>query len=252
MMSDSPVSYRSDQGVAVITMDDGKRNAVSPRMVEELNSAFDRAERENAIVILTGREEVFSAGFDLKVLRGGGLDALALMRAGFLFAARLLVHPRPVIAACTGHAMAMGAFLLTASDYRVGPAGAYKFVTSEVAIGIPMPRSGVELCRQRLAPAHFHRSVMLSEAYDPEGAVAAGFLDRVVSGDELMAVAKQKAAEYAQLDREAFAVTKARVRAENVATIRAGVRLDMRDYALMGAKAMLNAKLRPAGARSKG
>ena len=166
-MSDSPVSYRSQQGVATITMDDGKRNALSPRMFEELNKAFESRREEDAIVILTGREEVFSAGFDLKVLRAGNMTSLALMRAGFLFAARMLGHPRPVISVCTGHALAMGAFLLLASDYRIGTEGPYKFATNEVAIGIPMPRSGVELCRQRLAPAHFHRAAILAETYNP-------------------------------------------------------------------------------------
>jgi enoyl-CoA hydratase len=250
-MSESPVSYRSQPGIATITMDDGKRNALSPRMFEELNKAFDRAQGEDAIVILTGREEVFSAGFDLKVLRAGNLESLALMRAGFLFAARVLAHPRPVIAACSGHALAMGAFLLLASDYRIGTEGAYKFATNEVAIGIPMPRSGVELCRQRLAPAHFHRAAILAETYNPQGALQAGFLDRVVGASELAGAAQAMAGELAKLDRDAHAITKLRIRESSIAAIRSGVLLDLRDFALMGAKAMLSAKLRPASANKR-
>ncbi|MFT3925783.1 MAG: crotonase/enoyl-CoA hydratase family protein [Myxococcales bacterium] len=250
-MSESPVSYRSQAGVATITMDDGKRNALSPRMFEELSKAFDQAEREDAIVILTGREEVFSAGFDLKVLRAGNLSSLALMRAGFLFAARMLGHPRPVISACNGHALAMGAFLLLASDYRIGTEGAYKFATNEVAIGIPMPRSGVELCRQRLAPAHFHRAAILAETFNPQGAVEAGFIDRLVPASELQGAAQAMAGELAKLDRDAHAITKLRIREHSIETIRTGVLLDLRDFAMMGAKAMLNAKLRPSNASRK-
>jgi len=250
-MSESPVRYRSQAGVATITMDDGKRNALSPRMFEELNKAFDQAEREDAVVILTGREEVFSAGFDLKVLRAGNLTSLALMRSGFLFAARVLAHPRPVIAACNGHALAMGAFLLLASDYRIGTEGPYKFATNEVAIGIPMPRSGVELCRQRLAPAQYHRAAILAETFTPEAAREAGFVDRLVPAAELQSAAQGLAAELGKLDREAHAVTKLRIREASIAAIRSGVLLDMRDFAMIGAKALLNAKLRPT-AQSKG
>lgn len=248
---ESPVTYSSKEGIANITMDDGKRNALSPRMFEELNRAFDRAEKEDAIVILTGREEVFSAGFDLKVLRAGNMTSLTLMRSGFLFAARVLAHPRPVIAACNGHALAMGAFLLLASDYRIGTEGAFKFATNEVAIGIPMPRSGVEICRQRLTPAHFHRAAILAETYDPKMALEAGFVDRLVPASELAATANAKAAELAKLDRDAHAITKLRIREASVAAIRSGVLLDMRDFALMGAKALLNSKRRATGAPGK-
>src|SRR5262249_47242411 len=83
----------------------------------------------------------------------------------------------------------MGAFLLLATDYRVGPAGEYRIGANEVVIGITMPFFGIEICRQRLAPAHFHRAVINAEIYRPEDAVAAGFLDRVVPAGDVPAVA---------------------------------------------------------------
>ena len=142
--------------------------------------ALDRAAADRAVVILTGREGAFSGGFDLRVLAGGGPDARAMVRTGFELAERILSFPAPVVVACTGHAIAMGAFLLLSGDYRVGAAGAYKIGANEVAIGITMPFFGVEICRHRLAPAHFQRAVINAEIYPPDDAVAAGFLDRVV------------------------------------------------------------------------
>src|SRR5687768_11666907 len=109
---DDLVTCRIDAGIATITFDDGKMNVMSPRMLAAISSALDLAEKDGAVVVLTGREGVFSAGFDLKVLRGGKLDAFTMLRDGFALAERVLSFPRPVIAACNGHAIAMGAFLL--------------------------------------------------------------------------------------------------------------------------------------------
>ena len=110
------VSYRLEAGVAIVTMDDGKVNALSPAMLRELNAALDRAAEDRAVVLLTGRPGVFSAGFDLNVLRGGGPDAAEMVRAGFETAYRVLSFPLPVVMACTGHAVAMGLFLLESGD----------------------------------------------------------------------------------------------------------------------------------------
>ena len=156
----SLVSYQLDNGVATITLDDGKVNALSPAMQAEIVAAIDRAEADKAIIILTGRSGVFSGGFDLKVLRGGG-DSMGMLVGGFKLAVRLLMYPRPVIAACNGHAIAMGAFLLCSTDYRLGVDGAFKIVANEVAIGLVLPYPAIELLRARLHPAHFNRAMML-------------------------------------------------------------------------------------------
>src|SRR5262245_3596673 len=194
------VGYELRDGIATIAMDDGKRNALSLEMLSQLNGALDRAEADRAAVVLTGREGVFSAGFDLRVMMAGGPDAYGMVRTGFELGARLLSFPAPVVVACTGHAIAMGVFLLLSADYRVGAAGEHRIGANEVAIGITMPHFGVEICRQRLAPAHFHRAVINAELYRPEDAVAAGFLDRVVPAADLQDVAWAKAAELAHLD----------------------------------------------------
>ncbi len=220
------VSYLLDGSVATITMDDGKVNVLSPQMLAEIGTALDQAQADRAVVVLAGRPGVFSAGFDLSVLRAGGSCADGMVRAGFELAERLLSFPAPVLVACTGHAIAMGAFLLLSGDYRLGASGTFKITANEVAIGLSMPQVAVEICRQRLTPTHFARAVSLAEVFQPDDAVGAGFLDRAVPADELTEAAAGKAAELAALDPVAHAATKLRARQPVLAAIRAAIEAD--------------------------
>jgi enoyl-CoA hydratase len=222
----SPVTYRLEDRIATITMDDGKVNALSPGMLAEIGAAFDRAAADGAVVILSGREGRFSGGFDLNVLMSGRPEAFEMVLAGFELAYKVLSFPRPVVIACTGHAVAMGVFLLLSGDHRIAAAGSYKLVANEVAIGLTMPRAAVEICRQRLAPAHFQRAVLLSAAYSPETAVAAGFVDEVVPASELAAAARGVAVALGKLDAAAHAATKARAREASLRALRAAIDAD--------------------------
>ena len=227
------VSYHLEDQIAAITMDDGKVNALSPAMLAELNEALDRAEADGAAVLLAGRPGVFSAGFDLTVLGSGGRDGVAMARAGFELAARVLAFPAPVIIACTGHAIAMGMFLLLSGDYRVGVAGPFRFTANEVALGLPVPETAMAICRRRLAPSYFARTV-LAEPFGPDEAVAGGFLDRVVADTELATAAASAAARMAALNRTAFAATKLAAGRETLTALRAAIGTD---YGRTGATA---------------
>lgn len=226
------VTYHDGDAIATITMDDGKVNALSMPMFDEVNAALDRAEAAGAAVVLAGRDGVFSAGFDLGVLRAGGAAAAALVRTGFELSARLLAFPAPVVVACTGHAIAMGAFLLLSGDLRLGAPGTYRITANEVAIGLTMPRPAIEISRQRLAPAHFNRAMILAEVYSPDEAVAAGFLDRV--DPEPVPAARAAAERLAQLDRAAHAATKLRIRGPVADAIRQSLEDDARAFAASG------------------
>src|SRR5262245_47975929 len=136
------IQYRVCDGIAEIQFDDGRVNALSLDALSELGAALDRAKSDRAVVVLRGRPGVFSAGFDLRVLRAGGATANAMVRTGFELAERILAFPTPVVIACTGHAIAMGVFLVLAGDYRIGAQGDYRIGANEVAIGITMPRFG--------------------------------------------------------------------------------------------------------------
>lgn len=220
------LTYDLADGIATVTMDDGKVNALSVEMLTELHRAVDRAVDDRALVVLGGREGMFSAGFDLRALTGGGKDAAVMLRAGFELAHRLLSHPRPVVIACTGHAVAMGSFLLLSGDYRVGANGAFRITANEVAIGLPMPRAAVEICRQRLTPAHFNRAVILAEVYSPDRAVESGFLDEVVEASAVEAIARGTAVRLAKLNMDAHAASKLRARDQALQAVRAAIDAD--------------------------
>ena len=233
-MKTKVVSYDLRDGVATILMDDGKRNALSPEALQQLDAAFDDARADQAIVILTGREAVFSAGFDLRVMKRGGIDALRMLRSGYSMTAKIMAHPRPVIAACNGHVMAMGVFLMLAADYTLGSRGDFRIAANEVALGLTMPRVAAAMLRHRLTPAAFQRAVTLSENVDIDAARSAGFFDEVVEPTDLLRRANALASEFKDLDPPAHARTKRRIRAALIRRIRYSIPLDLMDAILMG------------------
>ncbi len=218
----TPVTYEHSDGIAIITMDDGKANAMSSAMQAEVNAALDRAETDGAIVVLTGRAGRFCAGFDLGVLAAGGEASAAMVTGGWALAARIVAFPSPVVIACTGHAVGLGALLLCTADYRVGATGTYKINTNEALIGIPMPDAGTALLRDRLHPSAVHRAAVLAEVFTPDSAVEAGWLDRVVAPEELLAVAREHALSLTALNRAAHHASKLSMRQSTLDILRAG------------------------------
>jgi enoyl-CoA hydratase len=225
-MTSSPApltTYTLADGIATIAMDDGKANALSSTMLAELSAAFDRAEADGAIVVLTGRERTFSGGFDLRTAPDGWP---AMVAAGARLAERILSFPHPVLAACNGNAVAMAGFVLLSADVRIGLAGDFKLGLNEVAIGLTVPRFGIALAQHRLTAPYADRCLGTGVLLDPREACAAGFLDRVVEDPgrlhhEALATARALAA----VDRNAHAATKLRVREHMLAGVRAGIEL---------------------------
>jgi len=144
------VTYSYEDGIATISMDDGKANALSHDMWDQLGEAFDKAEASKAIVILKGRDGLFSGGFDLKEIAKGPEQAILLTARGSKMARRIMAFPTPVIGVSTGHCIAMGAFLMLACDYRIGAAGGFKTGLNETMIGMTMHHFGIELARYRI------------------------------------------------------------------------------------------------------
>jgi len=221
------VTYVLEEGVATITMDDGKVNVFSIAMLRGLHDALDQAERDGAVVVLSGRENYFSAGFDLKVLGGGREQILEILTLGATAAERVLAFPTPVVVACTGHAYPAGAFLLLSADLRIGAAGPFRIGLNEVKIGMTVPWFAIEIARQRLHPAHFDRTVVNGEMYGPADAVTAGFLDAVVAPSALYASAHDAATGLAELDLTAHAATKQRARAGALKALRSAIETEL-------------------------
>lgn len=208
-----------ENNVATLSLNNGKVNAISHQVLDELNAALDLAEEQQAVVVITGQPGMLSAGYDLKVMRESMSTAMQLVEKGSTLTRRLLAFPYPVIVACSGHAVAKGAFLLLAADYRIGVEGKFKIGLNEVAIGMTMHHAGVELARGRLAPVFFNRAVILAEMMSPLDAMTAGFLDKVVSEDALESSAAAVAKMMTQLHMPSHYKTKLKARAELLATL---------------------------------
>ena len=228
-MSQAPVLYELKDKVAVIRLDDGKVNALSHAGIDAIHAALDRAEKEAGAVVIAGRPGRFSAGFDLSVMGQGGDAVVGLLTAGAELALRLYGFPSPVVGACTGHALAMGAILLMSMDTRIGAEGDFKIGLNEVAIGMTLPVFGVEFARERLSKRHLSRAVVEAEIYRPSDAVDAGFLDRVVAPEAVVDTAYAEAARLqAGLHAGAHRSTKLLLRQEAIERIR-GSLVGLRD-----------------------
>ena len=229
------VRYESDGQVSTLTLDDGKANALSPAMLGDLNAALDRAEADRTVVLITGRAGMLSAGFDLGVFKQGGEAPLEMLKAGARLSERLLSFPAPTMIACSGHAIAMGAFMLLCADVRIGIAGGpFKIAVNEVAIGMTLPRFAVEVCRQRLSPVAFNFAPLTAEAHSPEQAREAGFLDYLVHASDLMTAARERATALAKLVRESHTASKRRLREQTLAVLRRAIELDIQEWEQRG------------------
>ena len=210
--------------IAFIRMDDGKANAINFEMVAALNAALDKAEAEAKAVVLAGRDGRFSGGFDLNAFASLGADGVyKLLDAGAELLLRLYGGPLPVVAACTGHAIAMGVFILNACDTRVGVNGEYKIGANEAITGMNLPIFAMELARDRMNPAHLTRAMVQGFIYDPKGAVEAGYLDMLADADKVEATALAVASQLAQLPGKAYAWNKKAVRKATIDRIRASL-----------------------------
>ncbi len=220
------IQYNCNEGIATLTLNNGKVNAISPDMVAAFNQCLDQAEKDRAIVIITGQPGILSGGYDLKVMTSSPENAINLVASGSTLARRMLAHPYPIIVACPGHAIAKGAFLLLSADYRIGAEGAFNIGLNEVLIGITMHHAGIELAKDRLSKAAFQRSVINGELFSPAAAVEAGFLDRVVPAEQLMATALGVATLMKKINMKAHRNTKLKVRKQLLETLDAAVELD--------------------------
>ena len=230
------VSYELRDRIAVISIDDGKANALSFDVLADINGGLDRAADDNAgAVLLAGRPGMFSGGFDLAVMRGGDPAAMGrLVTDGAELVLRLYRSGRPVVAACTGHAVAAGAFLLMGAHHRVGAEGAFRLCLIETQIGMVLPDWAVEITNERLVGHHAQQAAIESRVYDPATGVEAGFLDRVVPEGDVLDAAMTEAQRLAALPAVAYAGNAAKVRARGIERLAAAV---AQDRAAVGAGA---------------
>ena len=208
-MTDQIATLTTDGDVSIITLNDGKANVFSPEMSKAVSSLLDQVPEDKGSLVITGRPGIFSAGFDLKIISSGDADAVALMvKAGFTLLARIYNFPRPVIAACSGHGVALGAFLLCCADYRIGAKGQFIVQANETRNNMSIPTPILEISKSRIAKTHWYRAILNAEAYPVENAIEPGYLDEVTDAENLMKRAMEVANDLATLGHPHYKITK--------------------------------------------
>ena len=217
------LTFSLENRVAVLDLDDGKANAISYAFTEAVNQALDRASQEAGAVVLVGRPGRFCAGFDLNEFKKGPEATEKLLGAGAQMLLRLFKHPQPVVAACTGHAIAGGALVLLTADTRIGASGDFKIGLNETALGMTLPTFGLELSQYRLSRRHLQAATVQARIYGPQEARDAGFLDEVVPEDRVRSDAIALAQTLSGLPGDAYAGNKLGIRTHAISRLEASM-----------------------------
>lgn len=215
------MDFELTNGTALIRLDDGKVNKIGHDFMDSMFECLDRAAKDAKAVVIAGRPGLLSGGFDLKIIQQGGDAIEAMMNKGSDMMVRLLSHPQPVVIACTGHAIAAGAFMLLTADNRIGTAGDFNIGLNETSIGATFPVFGIQLVNTRLNPRYVTRSFVQSEMFSPDEAVQAGFLDQVLPAEAVMDAALAEARRLAELPAKIYAQNKYDIRKSAIDAIRA-------------------------------
>tara|TARA_X000000368_G_scaffold416820_1_gene411623 strand:- start:1296 stop:1991 length:696 start_codon:yes stop_codon:yes gene_type:complete len=208
-MSEKIATLKKEDNISTIILDDGKANVFSSEMSKQVNECLDQIETESGCLIITGKEGMFSAGLDLKTIQGGDIGQIQEMSiSAFKLLARIFSFPRPVIAACSGHGIALGTFLLCCCDYRIGVKGEFMLGANEMRTNMVIPTPILELIKFRVNDSHKYRAVLGAEMYTLTDAQDAGLIDEVVNPNELMNSAIEKAKDLATMGHPSYTLTK--------------------------------------------
>jgi enoyl-CoA hydratase len=208
-MSDKIATLTSKDDISIIILNDGKANVFSPKMIQDVNECLDKVPTESGALIITGRDGMFSAGFDLKIISSGDIQAtMDMSLSGFKLLSRIFSFPRPVLAACSGHGIALGTFLLCCCDYRIGVKGDYMIGANEMRTNMVIPIPILELISHRVTASHKYRAILGAEMYSIQSGVEAGLIDEIVDSKDLMEAAILKAKDLASMGHPSYTLTK--------------------------------------------
>jgi len=210
------MKYTLKDNIATLSFDDGKVNVVGHQFIDDMYEGLEKAQTEASAVMITGKNGIFSAGFDLKELQKGEKESSALVGRGLELLTRLFSHKQPTVAVCDGHAAGMGAFILLASDTRIGSLGDYKVTLPETSIGMPFTDTLTALVHARISSRYQTMTMIQSHSLTPELAVEAGFLDLVVPQEQLLIQATMYAQGLAKLPAKYYEINKLDLRAKTL------------------------------------
>ena len=203
-----------NNGIAVVTMRHGKANALDIEFCDALAGRFAEL-RGNATkaIVLTGQGRIFSAGVDLIRVAGGGADYIRrFLPSLHRLYDEVFFHPKPVVAAVNGHAIAGGCVLALCADRRVMVKEDGRIGVTELLVGVPFPVLAFEIMRHATPPAFFHETILSGATFPPEAALHRHWVNALAEPGAVVADAIALARELALLSPSAFAQTKAQIR----------------------------------------
>lgn len=225
------ITRETSDGIAVVTMDDGKANAFDLERFHLLDAVLDEC-ADDAAVVIAGRQGIFSGGLNTKIL--GGLDpdgfAELLLQFGETML-RVWTEPRPVLVAADGHAVAGGTILAMAADHAVAADGDFRWGLVETTIGMPVVDWIQVIARANLAPSAFDDLVLPGRTVTPHEAVEVGYADALAAPGAVLEAALERAGELAALPRHAYAATKRRIREDAAEAARGRMAADLAEAA---------------------
>jgi len=203
-----------DDGIAVLTMRHGKANALDIEFCEELAARFVALRDGDAkAVVLTAPGRIFSAGVDLIRVNAGGADYVRrFMPTLHRLYEAVFFHPRPVVAAINGHAVAGGAVLACCTDRRIMARESGRIGITELLVGVPLPALAFEIVRSAVPAQYLAEFAYSGATYATDAALERGWIDEVAEPETLVEDALSVARELALLPPLAFAQTKQQLR----------------------------------------
>ena len=208
-MTDSIATLSKENDISIIKLDDGKANAFSYDMLCQVNDLLKKVPRDSGALVITGREGLFSGGFDLKTLATGDMEKITKMvHLGYRLLLELFSFDRPIVAAVSGHSIALGLFVTCSADYRIAIDGKYVCQANEVRNNMDIPPQIMEILKARVNKKYFYPAVYHSDTYSVQDSIEVGYIDEVVSEDQFMERVMEKAKELATLPHPFYANTK--------------------------------------------
>ena len=208
-MTDPIATLSKENDISIIKLDDGKANAFSYDMLSQVNELLKKVPRDSGALVITGREGLFSGGFDLKTLATGDMEKITKMvQLGYRLLLELFSFDRPIVAAVSGHSIALGLFVTCSADYRIAIDGKYVCQANEVRNNMDIPTQIMEIIKARVNKKYFYPAVYHSDAYSVQDSIEVGYIDEVVSEDQFMKRVMEKAKELATLPHPFYANTK--------------------------------------------
>ena len=213
-----------NNGLAILTLDRGRSNAINHQMVKELITAIQTLENDTSVggLIITGKPGFFSSGIDLieayeyneEQSRGLWTDFLSLQRS-------LVAFKKPMVAAISGHSPAGGCVLAICCDYRVMAEGSFIIGLNEIPVGIIVPDSVATLYSFWLGQRRAYQYLMEGKLLKVNEALEVGLVDEISASESLLTTAERKIRTYMQLNQVTWSQSKLNLRHELITKLSA-------------------------------